>query len=144
MSGFFSKDEILYEAFLGAGGFPWIWLVGFLAAGLTAFYMMRLMVMTFFGENRASDEVKKHLHESPLTMTLPLIVLAVRMSVAGGWVGIPAGMGGGAWLQAWLAPVFAGGHGRGGGPRRPRRQPRGPHAGADAGRGRASRSRCWA
>jgi NADH-quinone oxidoreductase subunit L len=115
LSGFFSKDEILYEAFLGAhGGFPWIWLVGFLAAGLTAFYMMRLMVMTFFGENRASPEIKAHLHESPLTMTLPLVVLAV-LSVAGGWIGIPKGMGGGAWFQEWLAPVFAGGHGAHGG-----------------------------
>ncbi len=111
LAGFFSKDEILYEAFLGAhGGFPWVWLVGFLAAGLTAFYMMRLMVMTFFGENRASQEIKSHLHESPATMTMPLVILAV-LSVTGGWIGIPAGMGGGAWFQEWLAPVFAGGHG---------------------------------
>ncbi|MBD3222671.1 NADH-quinone oxidoreductase subunit L [bacterium] len=111
LSGFFSKDEILYEAYLGAhGGFPWVWLIGFLAAGLTAFYMMRLLVLTFFGENRASAEVQSHIHESPWTMTLPLVVLAV-LSFGGGWIGIPEGMGGGAWFQEWLKPVFAGGHG---------------------------------
>lgn len=109
-AGFFSKDEILFETFLGAhGGFPWIWLVGFIAAGLTAFYMMRLIVLTFLGKNRASPEVQSHIHESPATMTVPLIVLAV-LSVSGGWIGIPHGMGGGAWFQEWMAPVFASGH----------------------------------
>ena len=111
LSGFFSKDEILFEAFLGAhGGFPWVWLVGFLAAGLTAFYMMRLLVLTFLGENRASADIRSNIHESPATMTVPLVVLAA-LSVAGGWIGIPHGMGGGAWFQEWLAPVFAAGHG---------------------------------
>ncbi len=111
LSGFVSKDEILYEAFLGAGGgFPVIWLVGFIAAGLTAFYMMRLVVLTFFGENRASADVQSHIHESPLTMTVPLMILAV-LSVGGGIIGWPHGMGGGAWFQEWLAPVFASGHG---------------------------------
>ncbi len=106
LAGFVSKDEILYEAFLGAhGGFPWIWLVGFLAAALTAFYMMRLLVLTFLGENRASPEIQSHIHESPPTMTVPLVVLAV-LSVVGGWIGWPAGLGGGAWLQEWLKPVF--------------------------------------
>jgi len=106
LAGFVSKDEILYEAFLGAhGGFPWIWLVGFLAAALTAFYMMRLLALTFLGENRASPEVQSHIHESPATMTVPLVILAV-LSVVGGWIGWPAGLGGGAWLQEWLKPVF--------------------------------------
>ncbi len=121
-AGFFSKDEILYETFLNAhGGFPLVWLVGFLAAGLTAFYMMRLVVLTFFSENRASPEVKHHIHESPLTMTGPLLILAV-LSLAGGWLGWPEGLGGSNWLHGWLAPVFshgehvlaeahAGGHG---------------------------------
>ncbi len=111
LAGFFSKDEVLFEAFLGArGGFPWLWLLGFLAAGLTAFYMMRLMVLTFWGKSRASEEVQKHVHESPATMTMPLVILAI-LSVVGGWIGIPSAMGGGAWFQKWLAPVFASGHG---------------------------------
>jgi NADH-quinone oxidoreductase subunit L len=110
LAAFVSKDEILYEAFLGAhGGFPWVWLVGFLAAGLTAFYMMRLLVLTFLGENRASSEVRAHIHESPATMTIPLVILAV-LSVVGGWIGWPHGFGGGAWLQKWLAPSLAGHH----------------------------------
>jgi len=111
LAGFVSKDEILYESFLGAhGGVPWVWLVGFVTAGLTAFYMMRLLVLAFLGENRASAEVRQHLHESPLTMTVPLVILAV-LSVFGGFLGWPHALGGGAWLQAWLAPVFASGHG---------------------------------
>ncbi|RKZ09756.1 NADH-quinone oxidoreductase subunit L, partial [bacterium] len=111
LAGFFSKDEILFEAFLSAdGGFPWVWAIGLLTAGLTAFYMMRLIVLTFLGKNRASAEVQSHLHESPATMTMPLVVLAV-LSVVGGWIGIPHAMGGNAWLMEWLAPVFASGHG---------------------------------
>ena len=111
LAGFFSKDEILFEAFLSAdGGFPWVWAIGLLTAGLTAFYMMRLIVLTFLGKNRASAEVQSHLHESPATMTMPLVILAV-LSVVGGWIGIPHAMGGNAWLMEWLAPVFASGHG---------------------------------
>jgi NADH-quinone oxidoreductase subunit L len=113
LAGFVSKDEILYYAFKGADGFPWVWLVGFLAAALTAFYMMRLLVLTFLGENRASPEVQSHIHESPATMTVPLVILAV-LSVVGGWIGWPAGLGGGAWLQDWLKPVFDHGAGHGG------------------------------
>ncbi len=113
LAGFVSKDEILFEAFLGAhGGVPWVWLVGFLAAALTAFYMMRLLVLTFLGENRASADVRAHLHEAPPTMTVPLIVLAL-LAIGGGWLGWPHGLGGGAWLQEWLAPVLAGGHDHG-------------------------------
>ncbi|MGD9549048.1 MAG: NADH-quinone oxidoreductase subunit L [Candidatus Krumholzibacteriia bacterium] len=108
LAGFFSKDEILWKAF--SSGNQGLWAVGFLAAGLTAFYMMRLLVLTFFGENRASAEVKHHIHESPVTMTGPLVILAV-LSVVGGWIGWPAFMGGGAWFEHWLEPVFAGGHG---------------------------------
>jgi NADH-quinone oxidoreductase subunit L len=72
--------------------------------------MMRLIVLTFLGKNRANAEVQSHLHESPATMTMPLVVLAV-LSVVGGWIGIPHAMGGNAWLMEWLAPVFASGHG---------------------------------
>ena len=108
LAGFFSKDEILWKAW--ESGNTVLWAIGFLAAGLTAFYMMRLVVLTFFGENRASAEVKSHIHESPATMTVPLVILAV-LSVVGGWIGWPHFMGGGAWFEGWLEPVFAGAHG---------------------------------
>ncbi len=102
-AGFFSKDEILWFAF--SDGSPWLWILGFLGAGLTAFYMMRLVVMTFFGENRADAHVKSHIHESPATMTMPLVILAV-LSLAGGWIGIPHFMGGSNHFEHWLEPVF--------------------------------------
>ena len=112
LAGFFSKDEILWKAFSSAGGGVLPWAVGFLAAGMTAFYMMRLVVLTFFGENRATAEVRHHIHESPLTMTAPLVILAV-LSVVGGWIGWPHFLGGANWFEAWLEPVFAGGAGHG-------------------------------
>ena len=102
-AGFFSKDEILWKAFSGGG--VWLWLLGFLGAGLTAFYMMRLVSLTFFGSNRASEEVKIRIHESPATMTMPLVILAV-LSLAGGWIGIPHFMGGANHFERWLEPVF--------------------------------------
>jgi len=102
-AGFFSKDEILWQAW--STGNQGLWLLGFLGAGLTAFYMMRLVSLTFLGENRASDEVKSHIHESPPTMTAPLVVLAV-LSLAGGWIGIPHFMGGQNHFEHWLEPVF--------------------------------------
>ena len=105
-AGFFSKDEILGHAFLGGHVVPW--LLGLLGAGLTAFYMMRLVSMTFLGENRAPDAVRSHIHESPPTMTVPLVVLAI-LSVVGGWIGVPEFMGGSNRFARWLAPVFAGG-----------------------------------
>ncbi len=103
LAGFFSKDEILWQAW--SSGNKLLWGIGFLAAGMTAFYMMRLVVLTFYGENRASAEVKSHIHESPATMTMPLVVLAV-LSIVGGWVGIPHFLGGGAHFMQWLEPVF--------------------------------------
>jgi NADH-quinone oxidoreductase subunit L len=112
LAGFFSKDEILWKAFSSEGGGVLPWVIGFLAAGMTAFYMMRLVVLTFFGENRATSEVQHHIHESPWTMTMPLVVLAV-LSVIGGWIGWPHFMGGANWFEAWLEPVFAGGAGHG-------------------------------
>jgi NADH-quinone oxidoreductase subunit L len=111
LAGFFSKDEILWKAFSSDGGGVALWLVAFFVAGLTAFYMMRLVVLTFHGTNRASQEVRHHIHESPWTMTAPLVVLAV-LAVVGGWVGWPAFLGGSNHFEHWLAPVFAdGGHG---------------------------------
>jgi len=88
-AGFFSKDEILWSAW--AHGHPIVWGFGILTAGLTAFYMFRLIFLTFFGKGRYSEEVEHHLHESPPSMTLPLIILAV-LSVIGGFVGVPVWM----------------------------------------------------
>jgi len=110
LAGFFSKDEILWKAFSSDGGGVLPWALGFFAAGLTAFYMARLVVLTFFDENRASPEVQSHIHESPATMTLPLVVLAI-LSVIGGWIGWPHFMGGANHFEQWLEPVFAVGHG---------------------------------
>ncbi|MEJ2111345.1 MAG: NADH-quinone oxidoreductase subunit L, partial [Acidobacteriota bacterium] len=88
-AGFFSKDEILWSAW--AHGHPFVWFFGFLTAGLTAFYMFRLIFLTFFGKGRYSEDVGHHLHESPASMTLPLIILAV-LSVIGGFIGPAAWM----------------------------------------------------
>jgi len=115
LSGFFSKDEILWQSFSSSHGSPFLWGIGAVAAGITAFYMFRLVFLTFFGESRMDPEVAKHAHESPWTMTVPLTILAV-LSVAGGWVGIPAVLGGSNSFEHWLAPVFhpdaaAGAHG---------------------------------
>ena len=101
LAGFFSKDEILWKAF--AGGHTVLWLIGLAGAGVTAFYMFRLLALTFEGEKRW--EAGKHPHEAPATMTIPLIALAF-LSVAGGFVGIPASLGGGNAIEHWLDPVF--------------------------------------
>jgi len=105
LSGFFSKDEILWQSFSSSHGSPVLWVVAALAAGITAFYMFRLIFLTFFGKSRMDPEVEKHAHESPWTMTLPLSILAV-LSVVGGWIGIPAVLGGSNHFEHWLAPVF--------------------------------------
>src|SRR3989339_616076 len=115
LSGFFSKDEILWQSFSSTHGSPALWAIAALAAGITAFYMFRLVFLTFFGESRMDPEVEKHAHESPWTMTVPLTILAL-LSIAGGWIGIPAVLGGGNLFEHWLAPVFhpvaaAGAHG---------------------------------
>ncbi len=94
LAAFFSKDEILYKAFSVHYGSPsWLgvalWIVGAVAAACTSFYMFRLYYMTFSGECRAPEETKKKgIHESPYTMTIPLIVLAF-LAIVGGWVGMP-------------------------------------------------------
>ncbi len=84
LSGFFSKDLILEEAFISEHGSWLLWLVGTVGAGMTAFYMFRLLFVTFWGETRASHEVAHHIHESPVSMTCPLVVLAV-LSLVGGY-----------------------------------------------------------
>ncbi len=106
-SGFFSKDEILAAAFARAGDHPIYYLfyaMGVVAALLTAFYMARLITMTFLGPNRTGEQERSHLHDAPLVMTGPLIVLGV-LSVIGGFINLPPFFGGGALLEHWLKPV---------------------------------------
>jgi len=103
LSGFFSKDDILWNAFAN-GGFI-LWLIGAVTALLTAFYMFRLYFLTFEGKARFGHD--KHPHESPALMTIPLMVLAV-LSAIGGFIGIPALFSGegGNRFENWLEPVF--------------------------------------
>jgi NADH-quinone oxidoreductase subunit L len=92
-SGFFSKDEILWQTFSSPlGGLPY-YVITLITAGLTATYMGRMFCLTFLGENRSSHEVQHHLHESPLLMTAPLVVLAL-LSTVGGFLAVPHFMGG--------------------------------------------------
>jgi NADH-quinone oxidoreductase subunit L len=109
LSGFFSKDEILWKAFSSEHGSPIIWSIGFFTAGLTAFYMFRLVFMTFYGENRADHHTQEHLHESPPSMTYPLIILALLAALAGA-LGVPHALGGVNRIEEWFAPVFSHGH----------------------------------
>jgi NADH-quinone oxidoreductase subunit L len=141
-SGFFSKDEILYQTFISPNPLAkLLWLVGLVTAGLTSFYMFRLWFKTFFGESRFNQSTFAHaapddhlaavhaskssplileaepeqdsghaahahaIHESPLVMTIPLILLGI-LSIIGGWVGIPAALGGHNEFAHFLAPVF--------------------------------------
>jgi NADH-quinone oxidoreductase subunit L len=90
LSGFFSKDEILSSLY--NRGFSGAWLLGLLTAVLTAFYMMRLYLLTFEGNSRVGEETKLKLHESPGVMLLPLGVLAF-LSIVGGYIGVPEFMG---------------------------------------------------
>ena len=85
LAGFFSKDEILWQVW--STHHQGLWILGFITAGFTAFYMFRLIYLTFFGDNRVDPDV--HVHESPRTMTIPLVVLAL-LSIFGGWVATPA------------------------------------------------------
>jgi NADH-quinone oxidoreductase subunit L len=137
-SGFFSKDEILYQTFISPNPLAkLLWFVGLVTAGLTSFYMFRLWFKTFFGESRFDESAFSHashdahlaedhaskistlvldaepepvrthgIHESPLVMTIPLILLGI-LSVIGGWIGIPAALGGHNEFAHFLDPVFA-------------------------------------
>jgi NADH-quinone oxidoreductase subunit L len=108
-SGFFSKDEILWKAFSSPHGHFLLWLVGVITAGMTAFYMFRLFFMVFLGKSRMDPQVESHAHESPKHMTIPLMVLAV-LSVIGGYVGIPASLGGSNRFEGFLSSVFERGY----------------------------------
>jgi NADH-quinone oxidoreductase subunit L len=101
-SGFFSKDEILASAFEHN---KLLWFLGVLGAAMTTFYMFRLYFLTFNGNFRGTHDQEHHLHESPKSMTIPLIILAT-LSVIGGFVGIPEALGGTHFLEEFLKPVF--------------------------------------
>jgi NADH-quinone oxidoreductase subunit L len=106
-AGFFSKDEILWMSYHSPLGHVGLWAMGAFGALLTAFYMTRLMCLTFWGKSRVPKDV--HPHESPWIMTVPLIVLGV-LSVVGGWIGIPKVIGENLGdlpnvLEHWLEPV---------------------------------------
>jgi NADH-quinone oxidoreductase subunit L len=103
-SGFFSKDLILESAFVS--GHRIVWLLGFTAAGLTAFYVFRAYFLAFAGQSRVDPEKAHHIHESPPVMTVPLLILAV-LAVVGGWIGLPQGFLWGDRFTAYLAPVVA-------------------------------------
>ncbi|OQY25070.1 MAG: NADH-quinone oxidoreductase subunit L [Desulfobacteraceae bacterium 4572_35.2] len=109
-SGFFSKDEILWWSFASTRGHWALWLMGALAALMTAFYMFRLVFMTFFGEQKTDARAKDHIPESPLVITLPLMILAALATV-GGFMGIPHVLGNllghvPNMIDNFLAPVF--------------------------------------
>jgi NADH-quinone oxidoreductase subunit L len=97
LAGFFSKDEILEQVFQHSRT---LWLVGWITAGMTAFYMLRLLFLTFHGRSRVNHETEQHIHESPKSMLIPLVILAV-LSAVGGWVGI------GSHFERFLEPVVA-------------------------------------
>lgn len=107
LSGFFSKDAILLSAFENN---KILYIIGVVTAALTAFYMFRLLFITFFGSFRGAEEQRHHIHESPAAMTIPLIILAI-LSIIGGFVGIPeVFMQGGEKLSEFLSPVVPTAH----------------------------------
>lgn len=114
-SGFISKDEILWKAFSSGNYGKVLWFFGLVGAGITAFYMSRLVFMTFFGDSRVDEHAAKNIHESPKTMIIPLVVLAI-LSLLGGFIGLPSILGGSNNFHYWLEGVFshgaihAGGH----------------------------------
>jgi NADH-quinone oxidoreductase subunit L len=106
LAGFFSKDEILWQAYSSKHGLFSLWLIGTIAAAMTAFYMFRLVYLTFYGKSRMDHHTEEHVHESPRSMTVPLIILAV-LSIVGGWIGIPLyfGLHMPIDIYEWLSPV---------------------------------------
>ncbi len=102
-AGFFSKDEILAHTF--AQSVP-MYVIGVITAMFTSFYMFRMLYLTFYGKFRGTHDQEHHLHESPPTMTIPLIILAI-LSMVGGFINVPESLGGKHWLADFLAPVFS-------------------------------------
>jgi NADH-quinone oxidoreductase subunit L len=106
-AGFVSKDEILWQSWASEGGaYRLLWFIGYATALLTAVYMFRLMYLTFHGHPRMSHEVEHHIHESPKSMTLPLVILAF-FSLFAGFLGWPHSLLGKDRFEAFLHPVFA-------------------------------------
>src|SRR5450631_1422762 len=104
LAGFFSKDEILWQAWKFS---PYLWAIGFATALMTAFYMFRLIYLTFWSPSRVtSHEVEHHIHESPKSMTVPLVILAF-FSLTVGYLGVPPSLGGSNHFEKFLEPVFA-------------------------------------
>jgi len=101
-AGFFSKDEILAHVYTQS---PAMWVIGVITAMATSFYMFRMIYLTFYGKFRGTHEQEHHLHESPPSMTFPLIILAI-LSTIGGFIGRPESLGGHDWLASFLSPVF--------------------------------------
>jgi len=113
LAGFFSKDEILWRAYLGGGIGKFLWLLGTTAAVMTAFYSWRLIYLTFHGKFRGMHEQEHHLHESPPVITVPLMFLAVG-AIFAGYLGMPPIlMEQGDWIGKFLAPVLGHPHGEG-------------------------------
>jgi NADH-quinone oxidoreductase subunit L len=101
-AGFFSKDLILESAY--NSGHTGLWFLGILTAAMTSFYMFRLMFLTFHGDSRVEAEKAHHIHESPSSMTIPLMTLA-GLSIVGGWIGLPEGLLWGNKISGFLAPA---------------------------------------
>ena len=102
-SGFFSKDEILWKAW--SSGHRVVWFFLWLGAGMTAFYMFRLIFLTFWGAERMDEHAREHIHESPRNVTVPLVVLAI-LSLVGGYVGLPAWLAETNRFEHFLEPVL--------------------------------------
>ena len=105
LAGFFSKDEILWKVFSSPQGSSLLWFFGALAALFTAFYMFRLLFLTFHGKSRVEKDKEHHLHESPPTMLFALVILAL-LSIVGGYIGVPKILGGHNIFESFLEPVF--------------------------------------
>jgi len=104
LSGFFSKDEILIDAFERGATFPW--LLAVITAILTAFYAFRLLFIAFYGKSRMDKKTERNVHESPPGLIVPLVILAV-LAVIGGYIGLPRFLGIGSAIDEFLHPVFA-------------------------------------
>ena len=104
-SGFFSKDEILWNAFSRPEGSPVLWFIAILCAGITSFYIFRLFYLVFLGESRIHQDKLHHIHKSPPIMTIPLIILAF-FSFIGGYIGLPHSLGGKNSFEEFLKPIF--------------------------------------
>jgi NADH-quinone oxidoreductase subunit L len=113
LAGFFSKDEILGHAFnryneaLIVDRYLFLWAIGLITAGITAFYMFRLLFLAFYGRSRVATELEEHIHESPKSMTVPLTILAF-LSICGGWFALPVLWGEDNTFGTFLEPALRG------------------------------------